>query len=178
MRKLSQSLRVVIYLPLGDDLWDHVSAVQVFALPNTAVSSESLLRVADSPAQLDLKTLYGGKGSRNVPPSETSGSPVIKGDAEDDGRVDDASSSPVAGLPPSYSDTVPLGAANPSRKRLRPSLGDDAPQPREVSDDKAGRLDNLREAWDQAGAMIEQLHASTAAAAVMDARLSATHTGA
>jgi len=76
---LSQSLRVVIYLPVGDDLWEHVSAAQVLALPSTAVSSESLLRVADSPAHLDLKTLYGGKGGRIVPPSETFGRPVRTG---------------------------------------------------------------------------------------------------
>lgn len=177
MRMLSQSLRVVIYLPVGDDLWEHVSAAHVSALPNAAVSSESLLRVADSPAQLDLKTLYGGKGGRIVPPSETFGQPVIEGDTEDDsGAVDDAGSPPGADLPPSYNDTVPPGAANPSRKRLRPSLGDDAPQSRkgEGSDNKAGRLNNLREAWDQVGAMIEQLHASTAAAVAMDARLRAT----
>lgn len=175
LRMLSRSHRVVIYLPVGDNLWEYVSPAQVAALPE-AVSSEHLLRVANSPVHLDLKTLYGGKGGRIVPPSEAFGHPVVQGDAQDSRAGDDASSPPDADLPPSYNDTVPPGATNPSLKRRRSSFGDDATQSRKgaASDDKAGRLNNLREAWDQAGAMIEKLNASTAAAAAMDARLRAT----
>lgn len=189
MRMLSRSRRILTYLPIGDNLWEYISAAQGTAVPNLPMSSELLLQVAESPVQLDLMTLYAGKGGRIISSSEVFGQPVIEDDAQDSSSVGDASSTQEADLPPSYNDTVPHGAANSARKRLqsspgddsaqkrhRSSPGDDAPQSRkgEASDDKAGRLDTLREAWDQAGAMIEKLRESTAAAAAMDARLRAT----
>ncbi|KAG8162859.1 hypothetical protein KVR01_007337 [Diaporthe batatas] len=176
MQMLSRSRRILTYLPVGDNLWEYVSAAQGTAVSNLAMSLELLLQVAESPVHLDLMTLYAGKGGRIISSSEAFGQPVIEDDAQDSSSVGDGSSTQEADLPPSYNDTVPHGAANSARKRLRSSPGDDAPQSRkgEASDDKAGRLDGLREAWDQAGAMIEKLRESTAAAAAMDARLRAT----
>lgn len=180
LRILSQSHALVIYLPPGNDLWEHLSTDQMSATTEVPTSSEPLLRVAGSPARLDLKTLYRGKGGRVVPPGEAFGHPLGRDTSGANGADSNTSPQSPVELPPSYNETVPPSVPDApfsARKRPRTSPGNDdvlQTQRGEGSGGKEGNLDASHEILYQARAMLEKLQASTATAATMDARLRAT----
>ncbi|KAI7785375.1 hypothetical protein LA080_007211 [Diaporthe eres] len=126
------------------------------SLPNVTTSPERLLRLATSRSHLDLNTFYRGKGGRVIPSSEAFGHAVISDTAQADRNV-----LPAAEPPPSYNEDFP-----PASARKRPRNG-------EGSDNKPESL-GAHGIFANAAEVIENLHASTAAAAAMDARLRAT----
>lgn len=184
LRRLSQSRAIVVHpLPPTTDHAD--SRIQLLALCDAIASIEDRLVYSNGAGappghlQVDLNTLYHGKGGRIVASDEAFGNPVTIDD-NDNGATTSPAPVVMEECPPLYTEVVD---AKPSRKRPRRTSSSDEDSQRggaTMLDHNAEKGKMIMrdaatfEVGSQVAEMIKTLNASIAAAAAMDAQLRTT----